>query len=180
MPADADDGYVHLEHTIDPVFDERCTLLVLGSFPSAQSREARFFYGNPRNRFWRVLATLFGQPVPPDEPVCVSTDAKRRLLHDCHVALWDVVASCDIRGSSDASIRDVVPTDLSRILGSCPIEAVFGNGGTATRLYRRYQEQVTGRPITGLPSTSPANASYSLERLVQVWGDALRRWLPGG
>jgi TDG/mug DNA glycosylase family protein len=167
-------GFEHLEHTIAPVFDENSTVLVLGSFPSVKSREARFFYGNPQNRFWKVIAATFDQPVPPNAPLDASIAAKRRLLSACHVALWDVVASCDIHGSSDASIHNVVPNDLTKILESCSIRSVLGNGGTATRLYRRYLERQTGMPIHGLPSTSPANASYSLERLLDSWGPALR------
>lgn len=163
------EGYEHLEHGFAPVFDERSELLVLGSFPSVKSRENAFFYGNPQNRFWRVIATLYGQPLPQDEPLDEGVAAKRQLLLECRIALWDVIASCDIHGSSDASIRNVEANDLSPILESTSIRTVYGNGNTATRLYRHYLEKGTGMPITGLPSTSPANASYSFERLLASW-----------
>lgn len=163
------DGYEHLEHGFAPVFDQHSEMLVLGSFPSAQSRANCFFYGNPQNRFWKVIAALFDKAVPPNAPVTQSIEAKRRLLTDCHIALWDVIASCDIRGSSDASIRNVVPNDLSPILATSNISKVFGNGATATKLYRRYLQDETGLGIVQLPSTSPANAAYSLERLLVCW-----------
>lgn len=119
--------YERIHHAFDPVFDDACRVLVLGSLPSAASREARFYYGNPRNRFWRVVASVVGEPVPADDDVA----AKRALLLRHGIALWDVVGSCDIRGSSDASIRHVVPNDVARVLDGAPVEAVLCNGGTA-------------------------------------------------
>ena len=150
-------------HPIAPVFDETSRVLILGSFPSVKSRETGFFYGHPQNRFWRVLAALLGCPVP------ITIDEKRDMLLTHHVAVWDVIASCEITGSSDSSIRDVVPTDLGRILAAAPISAIFCNGGTALRLYQKYQQKSTGAPAAGLPSTSPANASWSLDRLISAW-----------
>ncbi len=165
--------YQHISHGFDPVFDERSRVLVLGSFPSVLSRENRFYYGNPRNRFWAVLAAAVGEPVPPTQDV----DAKRSLLLRHGVALWDVVESCDVRGSSDASIRNVVPADVGRVLAVAPLEHVICNGGTAGRLYRRWLEGRCGMPAEVLPSTSPANASWSLERLTARWGEALAPWV---
>ena len=150
-------------HPIAPVFDKTSQVLILGSFPSVKSREAGFFYGHPQNRFWRVLAALLGCPVP------ITIDEKRAMLLAHQVAVWDVIASCEITGSSDSSIRNVVPTDLSRILAAAPISAIFCNGGTALRLYQKYQQNSTGIPAAGLPSTSPANAAWTLNRLVSVW-----------
>ena len=172
--------FQHLEHTFDPVFDEHSRVLVLGSFPSVLSRENAFYYGNPRNRFWRVIAGITGRPVPPDTPLEESIRSKTTLLLESRIALWDVVASCDIRGSSDASIRNVVPCDIELILSQSPIEAIFTNGGTATRLYARYLEPVCGRGTTGLPSTSPANARYSLAMLLECWREALGPHLMDG
>ena len=138
-------------------------ILILGSFPSVKSREAGFFYGHPQNRFWRVLAAVLGCPVP------ATIDEKRNMLLAHHVAVWDVIASCEITGSSDSSIRNVVPTDLGRLLADAPISAIFCNGGTALRLYQKYQQNSTGILAAGLPSTSPANAAWTLNRLVSVW-----------
>ena len=163
------DGYKHFEHGFAPVFDSRSKVLVLGSFPSIQSRENEFFYGNPHNRFWKVIATLFDKEVPPNTPVAQSIKTKKQLLADCRVALWDVIASCDIRGSSDSSIRNVVPNDLYSILKTSNITGVFGNGATATKLYRQHLQEQTGLEIVRLPTTSPANAAYSLERLLAYW-----------
>ena len=150
-------------HPIAPVFDEMSRILILGSFPSVKSREAGFFYGHPQNRFWRVLAAVLGCAVP------VAIDEKRDMLLAHHVAVWDVIASCEITGSSDSSIRNVVPTDLGRLLADAPISAIFCNGGTALRLYQKYQQNSTGILAAGLPSTSPANAAWTLNRLVSVW-----------
>ena len=152
-----------LQHTIKPVYDSRSRILILGSFPSVKSREQQFFYGHKQNRFWRVLAQVFDCAVPEDIP------QKREMLLSHHVAVWDVIASCEITGSSDASIRDVVPNDLSRILSCADISAVYTNGGKAHQLYQKYIFPVNGREAYLLPSTSPANAGYSLERLVEAW-----------
>ena len=161
--------YQHLVHEIAPVFDRNSKILILGSFPSVKSRETRFFYGHPQNRFWRVIAGLTGEPLP------VSVGEKQALLLRSRIALWDVIGSCDILGSRDSSIRNVVPADLSRILDRCEIRQIYANGGTAKRLFDRYQKPICGREIIGLPSTSPANASFCLERLVESWKVILRQ-----
>ena len=152
-----------IEHPIHPVFDENSEILILGSFPSVKSREANFFYGHPQNRFWKVLAAVFEEAVP------VTVDEKRAFLLRNRVAVWDVIHSCDIVGSSDSSIKNVVPTDLNVILDNAGIEKIYANGATAAKLFHKYQEQVVKREIVCLPSTSPANAAYSLERLVECW-----------
>lgn len=162
--------YQHIAHGFEPLFDERSRVLVLGSIPSVLSRANAFYYGNPQNRFWRMMAACLDEEVPE------GNDAKRALLLAHGIALWDVVGSCDIQGSSDASIRNVVPTQIERVTGAAPIEAVICNGGTAGRLYRRHLEARTGLAATTLPSTSPANAAWSLERLIERWGSCLRGW----
>lgn len=161
--------YQHISHGFEPVFDERSRVLVLGSFPSVLSRENRFYYGNPRNRFWRVMADVLGEP----EPALTDIEGKRAMLLRHGVALWDVIESCDVRGSSDASIRNVVPADVARITSVAPVRSVICNGGTAGRLYRRWLEPVTGLPAEVLPSTSPANAAWSAERLAERWREVL-------
>ena len=161
--------YQHISHGFKPVFDERSRVLVLGSFPSVLSRENRFYYGNPRNRFWRVMAEVLGEPVPDVGDI----PGKRAMLLRHGIALWDVIESCDVRGSSDASIKNVVPADVARITSVAPVRTVICNGGTAGRLYRRWLEGITGLPAVVLPSTSPANAAWSLERLTACWREAL-------
>lgn len=155
--------YQRLEHGFGPVYHKDSKILVLGSFPSVKSREVSFFYGHPQNRFWKVIAQVFHEEVPE------TIDSKKQLLQKHKIALWDVIQSCDIIGSSDSSIKNVVVTNLSEIIESCMILQVFVNGKTADGLYHRYSEQQTGIKAIALPSTSPANAGFSLERLVMEW-----------
>lgn len=150
-------------HPIDPVYNKDSRILILGSFPSVKSREVQFFYGHPQNRFWQVLAAVWESPIPK------TTEEKRTFLLTHRVALWDVVASCEITGSADSSIKEVVPNDLRRILDCAEIERIYVNGKTAERFYRRYLRKSTGREVICLPSTSPANAAWSLQRLVEAW-----------
>lgn len=147
-------------HPIPPLYNEESEILILGSFPSVKSREQQFFYGHKQNRFWKVMAALWQWPVPE------TIEEKKALLYANHAAVWDVIGSCNITGSSDASIRDVVPNDLSEILEHAPIRHIYANGGKAYELYEKYIYPVTGRSAVKLPSTSPANAAFSLERLV--------------
>ena len=151
------------QHNIDPVWDENSIILILGSFPSVKSREQQFFYAHPHNRFWRVIAEV------TDTPLAQTTDEKKKILLQCRIALWDVIRSCDITGSSDSSIKNVVPNDLGIILSNSSVGRIFTNGAAADRLYKKYCEKQTGIAAVRLPSTSPANAAYSLERLVQKW-----------
>ena len=150
-------------HPIPPVFDENSRILILGSFPSVKSRETGFFYGHPQNRFWKVLSRVFEDEIPQDIP------EKRDFLLKHQVAVWDVIASCDIRGSSDASITNVIVNDLSEILNKADIKAIYVNGTKAYKLYVRYMAKQTDIKCTKLPSTSPANAAWGLERLYQSW-----------
>jgi double-stranded uracil-DNA glycosylase len=153
----------HVIHPIPPVFDGRSETLILGSFPSVASRAGSFFYHHPQNRFWRVLAAVLGEDVPE------SIGEKTALLLRHRIALWDTIASCDITGSSDASIRDAVPNDLTVITAHAPIRRVFCNGALSGRLYDKFGLPQTGLPAARLPSTSPANASWSLPRLIEAW-----------
>ena len=150
-------------HPFPPLFDNRSEILILGSFPSGKSREQLFFYGHPQNRFWRVLAAVFGESIPE------TIDEKKAFLLKNNVALWDVIASCEIKGSADSSIKNVRANDLSPILENAPIRRIFVNGGTAKKLYDRHILPVLGREALVLPSTSPANAAWSVERLINTW-----------
>ena len=152
-----------LDHPFGPLYDENSRVLILGSFPSVKSREQNFFYGHPQNRFWRVIAAVFGQPVPQ------TVEEKKLLILDNGLALWDSIASCEITGSSDASIRNVRANDISIILNSCSIERIYCNGRKSHELYQKYIEPETGREAVCLPSTSPANAKWTLEKLTEAW-----------
>ena len=158
-----------LTHPIPPVFDENSRVLILGSFPSVKSREAAFFYGHPQNRFWHVMAAVTGDD-PGDTP-----ETKAAFLLRNNIALWDVIASCEITGSADSSIKNAVPNDLSPILQTADIRAIFTNGKTADRLYRRLILPQTGVEAVCLPSTSPANAQWSVQRLTEAWNAQLIR-----
>ncbi len=152
-----------IKHPIKPIFDEKSKILILGSFPSVKSREESFFYGHPQNRFWRVIAAVFEKDLPR------TVEEKRTFLLSNNIALWDVIASCDITGSSDSSIRNVVTNDLGTILSAADIKCIFVNGKTAEKYYNKYIKKQLGREAVCLPSTSPANAAWTLERLVDAW-----------
>ena len=160
---DKEREYTHVEHMIDPVYDKNSKILILGSFPSVKSRQQAFFSGHPQNRFWKVIAGVLGCRVPE------SIDEKKEMLLSHYVAVWDVIESCDIVGSSDSSIKDVKVNDFNRILDSADISKIYANGGKAYELYMKYAIEKTGRDIIKLPSTSPANAAWNLERLIDAW-----------
>lgn len=150
-------------HEFSPVFDENSEILILGSFPSVKSRQESFFYANPQNRFWKLMAQLLNESTPKD------TKDKIVMLKKHKIALWDVIESCDIVGSSDSSISNVVPVDISQILNRANIIKVYANGGKAFELYNKYLYPKTKLDITKLPSTSPANAGYSFDKLLSEW-----------
>ena len=152
-----------VKHEISPVYDKDSKILILGSFPSVKSRECGFFYGHPQNRFWKVVAGVLEVNVP------TTIEEKKAMLLEHHIALWDVIASCTITGSSDSSIKDVVPNDFSDILRTASIDRIYANGAAAWKLYNKYAKDQTGIEAVKLPSTSPANAAFRLERLIENW-----------
>ncbi len=152
-----------VSHPIPPVFDSHSKVLILGSFPSVKSREAQFFYGHPQNRFWKVTSNVFGVTEPN------SIEEKKAFLLAHGIAVWDVIASCDIEGSSDSSIRNVIPNDLTKILSVAEIQQIFVNGKTAEKFYNKYIKNTINHEAVCLPSTSPANATWSVERLTEAW-----------
>lgn len=154
----------HIIHPIPPFYDETSQILILGSFPSVKSRESRFFYGHPQNRFWKLMTLLYGE-----EAVPVTIEEKAALLKRHHIAAWDSIHACDIQGSSDSSIRNVEPNDFGPILSVAPIRQIFTNGKKSHEIYQKYCLPQTGREDICLPSTSPANAAWSLERLAEAW-----------
>lgn len=143
---------------------ENSEILILGTFPSVKSRENNFYYGHPQNRFWKLIAGLTREPVPE------TIEEKKALLLKHHIAIWDVVQSCDIIGSSDSSIKNVVPADIAKILKESSVQRIYANGDKAYRLYKKYCEKETGKKAEKLPSTSPANAIFTLDRLTESWG----------
>ena len=155
------------DHGFGPVYDAASTILILGSFPSVKSREQKFYYGHPQNRFWKVLAAILKEPVPETIP------EKKKMVLQHHIALWDVLESCRITGSSDSSIGEEIPVDIETVTGQCRIRKIFTNGSTAKKMYDRYLYPVTEKDAVCLPSTSPANASWSVERLKKKWGEAI-------
>ena len=156
--------YEHIVHPIPPYFDADSEILILGSFPSIKTRESGFFYGHPQNRFWKLMTLIF-----EEEKIPASVDEKKAFLQRNHIALWDSIHSCDIIGSSDSSIRNVIPNDISVILEQADIRQIFTNGKKSHEIYRKYCFPMTGREDVCLPSTSPANAAWTMERLSEAW-----------
>lgn len=157
-----------IQHPIKPIYNKESNILVLGSFPSVKSREECFFYGHPQNRFWRVVSAVYEVETP------VTVEDKKKFLLENHIAVWDVIQSCDIVGSSDSTIKNVVVNDLSQILDVAPIEKIFVNGKKAEQFYKRYIQEKIEREAICLPSTSPANAAWSVEKLIDEWKRAMK------
>ena len=153
----------NLVHPIAPVFDENSKILILGSFPSKKSRDCSFFYGHPQNRFWKILSKVFSEEIPD------GAETKKKFLISHGIALWDVIACCEISGSADSSIKNAVPNDITRILDCADIRAIFVNGKTSEKYYKKYIEKKVGKTAVCLPSTSPANAAWSLDKLAEKW-----------
>ncbi len=154
---------INIQHPFPPLFSENSDTLILGSFPSVKSREAMFFYGHPQNRFWRVIATLYDEKMPNN------INEKKRLILNHNLALWDSIQSCTITGSSDSSVRDVVPNDITSVINNSKIVRIFCNGALSYKMYTKFIFPKTNIKAVKLPSTSPANAAFSLDRLVREW-----------
>ncbi len=163
--------YQHLKRTFGPIYDKNSNILILGSFPSVKSREANFFYGHPQNRFWKVIAAVYNTSLPE------SRDEKTEFLLNNKIALWDTIDSCDIIGSSDSSIKNAVPTDINMILNFSDIKRIFCNGATSHKLYMKYCYPDTKAAAVKLPSTSPANAACSLDKLISIWSEEIRKFI---
>lgn len=157
------EGHERIVHPLPPYYNSDSEILILGSFPSVKTREMGFPYGHPQNRFWAILANLFGEEVP------MGIENRKEFLK-CHkIALWDTIYQCDIIGSSDSSIKNVIPTDLKSVVENSSITRVFTNGGASDKYYKIYQEPILNIKATRLPSSSPANARFSLEDLIREW-----------
>lgn len=158
-----------LVHPVKPIYNEDSEILILGTFPSVKSREACFFYSHPQNRFWPVMARICKCDVPD------TVEDKTKLILNNHFALWDVIHSCEITGSSDSSIKNVVPNDIKSIIAQTKVDRIFVNGRKAEILYKKYMEKDIGITAVCLPSTSPANASWSIDRLFEYWNEKINR-----
>lgn len=152
-----------IKHPIPPFYNRDSNILILGSFPSVKSREQMFFYGHPQNRFWKVISAVFECECPK------TVEQKRKFLAENRIALWDSIASCDIIGSADSTITNVVSNDISEILENSSVERIFVNGKTSEKYYNKYIRDVIGKEAILLPSTSPANAAWSVEKLIEAW-----------
>ncbi len=161
--AQNENGSTYIEHPFGPLYSKDSRVLILGSFPSVRSREQNFFYGHPQNRFWKVISSVFGEPLPG------SIYDKKNIILKNGLALWDSIAACEITGSSDSSIRNARANDISIILDNAPIEHIYTNGKKSYELYVKYIEPAVGREAICLPSTSPANAQWTLDRLIEAW-----------
>ena len=161
--------YETLTHTFEPVYNADSEILILGTFPSVKSRQQHFYYGHPQNRFWKVLAAVTGDVLP------TTIEEKKAFLLRNHIAVWDVIKSCSIIGSSDSSIKNVEPTDIRKILDTANIKQVIANGNKAGQLYKKYQLPLTGMAAVILPSTSPANAAWTFEKLCKRWGEYIKK-----
>ena len=159
--------YVHVKHGFNPIYNENSKVLILGTLPSVKSRETDFYYGHGRNRFWQVIAALMGAAVP------VTVAEKKMMLLEGGIAIWDVIDECDIIGSDDSSIKNVVPANIKGLLDKTGIKRVYGNGAKACQLYDRFIKESTGVDIIKLPSTSPANAAWNLDRLIKEWSEKI-------
>lgn len=153
----------NIVHPFPPLYRADSRTLILGSFPSVKSRENLFFYGHPQNRFWKVVAAVFDEQIPE------TIDERKSLILRNNIALWDSIRSCTITGSSDSSVKDVVPNDISFIIDESKIDRVFCNGALSFKMYMKFIYPITGIEAVKLPSTSPANAAYSLDRLILEW-----------
>ena len=149
-------------HELEPIYDKNSEILILGSFPSVKSRENHFYYGHPQNRFWRILEHLF-------DVKFIDIESKKKFLYEHHIALWDVIESCEIEGSSDASITNVKINDIKKIIDESQIKKIYVNGKKAEELYNKYVFNQVNISCIVLPSTSPANASYTFDKLIKKW-----------
>ncbi|MDE6434427.1 MAG: DNA-deoxyinosine glycosylase [Lachnospiraceae bacterium] len=163
--------YQRVVQPFEPIYNKNSKVLILGSFPSVKSREMGFYYGHKQNRFWKVLANI----LEVEEPVTV--EEKKDILLKHGIAVYDVIESCDIKGSSDSSIKNVVPADIRKIVAESDIQVVVTNGRTADRMFQKYQSNSYKGVVLTMPSTSPANAAFSLERLVEIWRAGLKEYL---
>ena len=152
-----------LKHPFPPIYNKNSKILILGSFPSVKSREQMFFYGHPQNRFWKVISAVLECCEPE------TIEEKQTLLLEHGIALWDVIASCEINGSADSSIKNVVVNDLSKILREADIRQIFVNGKTAEKYFKKYTKYLINQDAVCLPSTSPANAAWSVDSLIESW-----------
>lgn len=155
--------YTHVTHEFEALYDKDCKVLILGSIPSPKSREQAFYYGHPQNRFWKVMAAVLGE----EEPLTI--EDKTKMMLNNHIALWDALEECDIKGAGDSSIKNPVPTDIPKLLKKTKIKTIFCTGTASYNYYQKLNMTRTGIVAVKLPSTSPANCSVRFESLVESY-----------
>lgn len=155
----------YIVHPFEPFFRADSKILIVGSLPSVKSRENGFYYGHPQNRFWKMLAMIFSEEPP------LLIEEKQRFLEKHKIAVYDSIRECTICGSSDSSISNVIPSDIEKIVSACKIIKILANGKTAAKYFLKYQDEKLCSMLKTLPSTSPANAVYSIQKLVEIWGN---------
>ncbi len=156
-------------HPFEPIYDQNSEILILGSFPSVKSREQEFYYAHPQNRFWKVLEAIYPSKFPLN-----SKENKTAFLKENHIAIWDSIHECEIENSQDASIKNAIPNDIQKILQESNIQKIFCNGNASYQVFQKYHKDFVSIPVEALPSTSPANARFSLEKLVEIWKEKLK------
>lgn len=160
---------MRVTHPFEPIYDKNSKILILGSFPSVKSREDNFYYAHLQNKFWKVLQKIYG-----NNDMLETKEQKIKFLLDNGIAIWDSIKECDIENSADSTIKNVVPNDIKSILENSKIEKILCNGGTSFEVFKKYYKNDLGIKVDVLPSSSPANARYSLDKLVSVWSEKIK------
>ena len=155
-----------VEHTFKPIYSKDSKILILGSIPSVVSREDNFYYAHPKNRFWKIISKIYNEKIP------TTKEEKTKLILNNNLAIYDVIKSCDIEGSADSSIKNVKLNNLDLLIQKSKIEKIIFNGNKAYELYNKYEKNKFSNTKV-LPSTSPANAKYTLEDLCKIWSKEL-------
>ena len=160
---------MRVTHPFEPIYDKNSKILILGSFPSVKSREDDFYYAHPQNRFWKVLQKIYNNSEKLE-----TKEQKTKFLLSNGIAIWDSIKECDIENSADSTIKNAVPNDIKSILENSKIEKILCNGGTSFEVFKKYYKNDLGIKIDVLPSSSPANTRYSLDKLVSVWSEKIK------
>lgn len=159
---------MRVTHPFEPIYDKNSKILILGSFPSVKSREDNFYYAHPQNRFWKVLQKIYNY-----KGELLTKEAKIKFLIDNNIAIWDSIKSCDIENSDDSSIKNAIPNDIEMILKNSNVKKIFCNGNASYKVFKKYNKDIDAK-VDVLPSTSPANARYTLDKLVEVWSEKIK------
>lgn len=160
---------MRVTHPFEPIYDKNSKILILGSFPSVKSREDDFYYAHPQNRFWKVLQKIYNNSEKLE-----TKEQKTKFLLSNGIAIWDSIKECDIENSADSTIKNVVPNDIRHILENSKIKKILCNGGTSYDVFKKYYKDKLDIKVDVLPSSSPANARYDVDKLAKVWSDKIK------